>query len=218
MGIMDDVTGAMRRGTSAAERTARSTKLKADLREVNKRRQNLAAQLGASLYDATREDAAFREGRGELYRGIAQCDDERDQISRALQALQDAAAAEEAARQSFTCAVCGAQVRGGDLFCSGCGTPAEQARAVQPSCATADAGLRCATCGAPLKADYAFCMECGTPVQLAPEADGSAADEPDGAWADEPAIAAPQCPMCGAAAEEGQAFCMQCGASLARSE
>ena len=56
MGIMDDVTGAMRRGTSAAERTARSTKLKADLREVNKRRQNLAAQLGASLYDATRED------------------------------------------------------------------------------------------------------------------------------------------------------------------
>ena len=172
----------------------------------------------ARLYDATREDAAFREGRGELYRGIAQCDDERDQINRALQALQDAAAAEEAARQSFTCAVCGAQVRGGDLFCSGCGTPAEQARAVQPSCATADAGLRCATCGAPLKADYAFCMECGTPVQLAPEADGSAADEPDGTWADEPAIAAPQCPMCGAAAEEGQAFCMQCGASLARSE
>ncbi len=218
MGIMDDVTGALSRGTNAAERAARSTKLKADLRDVNKRRQGLAAQLGASLYEVTRENGEFRKGREELYEGIAQCDGERDEIQRALDQLQEAAAAEEVARQSFACCVCGAMLRGGDLFCSGCGTPADKARQVQPATMSATAGLKCAACGASLKADYVFCMECGAPVQAYSDALTST-EADDGASQEAEAIGAqPCCPTCGASVEDGQAFCMECGTALVKPE
>ncbi|WP_452040127.1 hypothetical protein [Adlercreutzia rubneri] len=52
MGFLDNVTSAVSRGAAAAGRSADRIKLNARIGELNKQRQGLAAQLGASLYEA----------------------------------------------------------------------------------------------------------------------------------------------------------------------
>lgn len=180
MGFMDNVTSAVNRGTAAAGRSADKIKINARVSEIVKRRQSLAAQLGASLYEATKDDPALRAGREALYDGIASCDAERAECERQLAALEAAAAAEAQAAATFTCAVCGARMGGGDLFCSGCGTPAEKARAASPVAAPAPAGPVCVQCGAPLGEGDLFCMSCGARVQQAVVMEGdSGIGEPE---------------------------------------
>lgn len=187
MGFLDNVTSAVNRGTAAAGRGADKIKLNARISELNKQRQNLAAQLGASLYEATRNDASLRAGREALYDGIAQLDAERDVCKSQIAALDAQSNAAANAAAGFNCAVCGAHMSGADLFCSGCGTPADKARAAAPAVAPAapevGTGLTCASCGAPLNAGDVFCMSCGTKVG---ESAPSAGDGSDGATASEP--------------------------------
>ncbi|WP_242369453.1 zinc-ribbon domain-containing protein [Adlercreutzia muris] len=166
MGFLDNVTSAVNRGTAAAGRGADKIKLNARIGELNRQRQNLAAQLGASLYEATRGDAALTAGREALYDGIARIDAEREECQRQIAAIDEQAAAAATAATGFACAVCGAHMTGADLFCAGCGTPAEKARAQAPAAPTPApaAGPACASCGAPLGAGDMFCMSCGAKV------------------------------------------------------
>lgn len=166
MGFLDNVTSAVNRGTAAAGRGADKIKLNARISELNKQRQNLAAQLGASLYEATRNDGALRAGREALYDGIAQVDAEREACKAQIAALDAQANAAANAAAGFNCAICGAHMSGADLFCSGCGTPADKARAAAPASApSAVSGAVCASCGAPLGPEDVFCMSCGTKVE-----------------------------------------------------
>ena len=87
MGFLDNVTSAVNRGTAAAGRGADKIKLNARIGELNRQRQGLAAQLGASLYEATRGDAALVSGREALYDGIARIDAEREQCQRQIAAI-----------------------------------------------------------------------------------------------------------------------------------
>lgn len=64
-----------------ANRTGNTIKLKAQMSEAMKRRQTLAAQLGASLYEATKDDPELRAGREAIYDGIAAIDAERARLS-----------------------------------------------------------------------------------------------------------------------------------------
>lgn len=164
MGFLDNVTSAVNRGTAAAGRGADKIKLNARIGELNKQRQGLAAQLGASLYEATRGDAALTAGREALYEGIARVDAEREECQRQIAAIDVQAAAAATAAAGFTCAVCGARMTGADLFCSGCGTPAERARAQAVPAPAAPSGPACASCGAPLGEGDMFCMACGAKV------------------------------------------------------
>ncbi len=166
MGFLDNVTSAVNRGTAAAGRGADKIKLNARIGELNRQRQNLAAQLGASLYEATRGDAALTAGREALYDGIARIDAEREECQRQIAAIDEQAAAAATAATGFACAVCGAHMTGADLFCAGCGTPAEKARAQAPASPPPAhaAGPACASCGAPLGAGDMFCMSCGAKV------------------------------------------------------
>lgn len=52
MGFLDNVASAVSRGAAAAGRGADKIKLNARIGELNRQRQGLAAQLGASLYEA----------------------------------------------------------------------------------------------------------------------------------------------------------------------
>lgn len=166
MGFLDNVTSAVNRGTAAAGRGADKIKLNARISELNKQRQNLAAQLGASLYEATRNDSALRAGREALYDGIAQVDAEREACKAQIAALDAQANAAASAAAGFNCAICGAHMSGADLFCSGCGTPADKARAAAPASAPSTvSGAVCASCGAPLGPEDVFCMSCGTKVE-----------------------------------------------------
>ena len=70
-------------------------------------------------------DAVLRSGREALYDGIAACDAEKAECQRQIDALDAQAAASAQAAGTFSCAVCGARMGGTDLFCSGCGTPAD---------------------------------------------------------------------------------------------
>lgn len=166
MGFLDNVTSAVNRGTAAAGRGADKMKLNARIGELNRQRQNLAAQLGASLYEATRADAALVAGREALYDGIARIDAEREECQRQIAAIDEQAAAAATAATGYACAVCGARMSGADLFCAGCGTPAERARAQAPAAPApaAAAGPACASCGAPLGEGDMFCMSCGAKV------------------------------------------------------
>lgn len=77
MGFIDDVQSSLNRGMAATGRATTAMKLRAQMNDALKRRQNLTAQLGASLYEVTRNDLALRAGREALYDGIAVCDQER---------------------------------------------------------------------------------------------------------------------------------------------
>lgn len=171
MGFLDNVTSAVNRGTAAAGRGADKIKLNARIGELNKQRQGLAAQLGASLYEATRNDAALVSGREALYEGIARVDAEREECQRQIAAIDEQAAAAATAAAGFNCAVCGAHMTGADLFCSGCGAPADRARALSAPAPAAPSGPACASCGAPLGEGDMFCMSCGTKVMPATSID-----------------------------------------------
>lgn len=179
MGFLDNVTSAVNRGTAAAPRSADRIKLNARIGELNKQRQNLAAQLGASLYEVTRGDAALMAGREALYEGIARVDAEREECQRQIAAIDAQAAAAATAATGFACSVCGAHMSGADLFCSSCGAPAERARPQAAPTAAALSGLVCASCGAPLGEGDLFCMACGAKVTQASCGDaGIGLDDP----------------------------------------
>lgn len=102
----------------------------------------------------------------------ARIDAEREQCQRQIAAIDEQATA----ATGFACAVCGAHMTGADLFCSGCGTPAERARAQTAPVPAAPAGLACVSCGAPLGEGDMFCMACGAKVVSATTADAGIGD------------------------------------------
>ena len=186
MGFIDNVSAAVNRGTAATSRATRKMKLQGQLNDVNKRRQGLAAQLGASLYDVTKNNPEMREGRESLFEGIARCDEERESLQRELNEIEQLSAASAAAVHTFNCVVCGARMSEADLFCSGCGTPVAQAKP-QPKAQPVSQpytmpvqvdGPRCPSCGALTEEGDMFCMSCG--VSLGGLADASQPVQPQG--------------------------------------
>lgn len=176
MRLLDDLTSTLNKGAAAAERGAKTVKLKAQVSDLNKKRQQLSAQLGASLYEATKEDPSFRDGRESLYDEIAACDAERDECMRLIEEIEQQAAQQATASAVYTCNVCGSAVGGNDLFCSGCGNSIEQIKnaAAITSLTVAteqQATAFCASCGSPMSPSDAFCMECGAKA-------GEVAEEP----------------------------------------
>lgn len=170
MGILDQMGDALNSGMSAVNRTVNRAKLDSQINDINRRRQEIAAQLGASLYVITRDNPEFRDGREDLYDGIAALDNERAECERQIEALEAAMRAAEQQRDSYTCVVCGSTVMGTDNFCGGCGSPAEKARgggeqanASQASAATNE--FTCPACGYHVPQDHKFCMRCGTRVE-----------------------------------------------------
>lgn len=178
MGFLDDVQASLNRGVAGANRGVESIRLKSQLSDANKRRSQLAAQLGASLYEATKGDAAFREGREQLYDGIAQVDAERASIQAQLDEIERQAAASAQASVTLECPFCHTRMSATDLFCSGCGKPMAEVQAglaaaapvANPAQPGPACGPTCPNCGAPVNEGDAFCMSCGAKL------DESAAD------------------------------------------
>lgn len=206
MGFLDSVQNMANRGVASANRTANSTKLKMEQNDLLKQRKEFAAQLGASLYEATKDDPQWRAGRETVYDNISKIDERRAQIEQELAQLEQDAAAQAQAAMKYVCPTCGAPVHQGDAFCSGCGiavviAPVQAAEPVAP------AGPTCNHCGEPINEGDLFCMACGA------RQEEEAVSEPAPV---EPAAlevpATPVCVQCGAAINEGDLFCMTCGA------
>lgn len=176
MGFFDDVQSLANRGMASANRTASSAKLKMQQGDLMKQRKELASQLGASLYEATKNDPQLRQGRESVYDGIAAIDEQRAQIEAQIAQIEQEAQAQAQAALTYTCPTCGGSVRQSDSFCAGCGTPVAQIiEAAQAEAAAASAaGPHCVHCGAPISEGDVFCMSCGgkqdePPAQAAPE-------------------------------------------------
>lgn len=185
MGFFDEVSEKFNQGKDSVSRTMSGSKIKSQISDVNKRRQQLAAQLGASLYDVTRDDPTMRAGRESLYDGIAACDAERAQLQAQLASI-------EAARVDATvlvCPRCHSHVMAGDRFCSGCGLPIEEVLAANPQATaarqqgaqgpvSAPGMATCPQCGTPTQPGDLFCMNCGFRLQPFSGAEVLAAEAP----------------------------------------
>lgn len=199
MGFLDSLQSSVNRGMAATGRATSTMKLKAQMSEALKRRQALAAQLGASLYDVTKDDANLRAGREALYDGIAACDAERVQCQAEIERLEAESAAATAANSYYVCPFCGSHVVTTDLFCSGCGKPmaeitaalSAQQQAPAAPVAPVSGAAACPQCGAPVNAGDVFCMSCGYNLAAAATPAAVAASDPEPAVVPvpEPAVA-----------------------------
>ena len=208
MGFLDDMQASFDRTAAGANRSIQTSGLNRQMDDALKRRQQLAAQLGASLYEVTKDNPELREGREGLYDRIAAVDAERAQIQAQLDDLKRQAEQAAYAAVTLSCPFCGSRVSQADAFCMGCGKPmaeiqAEIARRQQAAQAQAAAAQAAAQ-----QAAYAQ-----APAQ-AQQAAGAVAGGPAGTDAAEAAAGGPTCPSCGAPIKEGDAFCMNCGQKL----
>lgn len=179
MSFFDDLQNSINRGVAGANRTGNTLKLKAQLSEAMKRRQTLAAQLGASLYDATKDDPTFRAGREAIYDGIAAIDAERAGYQAEIDRIEAEAQAAQAAAVHYTCPFCGSSVSASDLFCSGCGKSMAEIEAeitkqrtsgiAAATASTVSSAATCPQCGAPINEGDMFCMSCGAKLEAASE-------------------------------------------------
>ena len=184
MGFLDDLTGAVDRGVSAVGRTTKSAQLKMQVSDLGKRRRDLAAQLGANLYEATKDDASMRAGREALYDGIASIDRQCAELNTQIKAIEQAVSKPSMANITITCPRCKTAIGSEDLFCHGCGMPADEARSIVAPVATpislasqissTSANSKCPKCGAPISDSDSFCMNCG--LNLAENTNSSVSD------------------------------------------
>ena len=168
MGLLDNLTSAVNRGTASVERTANTARLKSQAKELTAQRRELAAQLGASLYETVKNDETLRQGREEIINGIADIDEKRAQIEKEIAAIEQQAQIAQAEAVAYTCPKCGSRVLGGHSFCAGCGLPIAQVieGSTQSAAAPSVEGVTCASCGSPMAEDDLFCMSCGTKREL----------------------------------------------------
>ncbi len=175
MGFLDDVQASVNRGIDGASRGVETMKLNSQMGDALARREKLAAKLGSSLYDVTKDDAAFRDGRGELYDGIAAIDAECAEIQAKLDEIEREAAEAARAAAGIDCPFCHTHMESADRFCSGCGKPRAEVEAAIAEAAQApaqDDGAAdgpessetpvCPACGFPVNEGDLFCMSCGT--------------------------------------------------------
>lgn len=155
---------------------AQEEELRARIRDVEERRVPWETKLGASLYDATKDDLVLREGREELYASLEELDAERAGYEAELDALRAAARArvdrERLLAQAveddapFDCPFCGRHIASGDRFCAGCGRPVEEgrrelvARMLSEQYEAAEDPV-CPACGSPVREGDRFCISCG---------------------------------------------------------
>lgn len=132
MGFLDNVANSLNRGVNTVSRSGKTAQLSLQMADLMRQRQNLAAQLGASLYEQTRNDPALTAGREALYDGIAEIDAQRAKLEAQIEQIKAEQAAASAAAQTYRCPKCGSTVAAGDLFCSGCGLPIADVIAGQP--------------------------------------------------------------------------------------
>ena len=244
MSFIDSVSKQLQRGTKAVGRTTESTRLRMESEDLLKRRKDLAAQLGAALYEQTRNDPVLRSGREALYDGIAEIDYQRSNIDAQLAEIERMAAVARNNAMTYRCPGCGTSLSATDMFCKGCGKPIAEVKAAYASSASYIGTRLCPHCGSAMNEGDLFCMGCGyrvaqTPTEQATrpypstdskemgsdgsEAMSSAEDDMANvatAYAGTEAMSAVaparHCPNCGSALKQGDAFCGVCGARQGR--
>jgi hypothetical protein len=156
MGILDNIQSGLNKGVASTSRATRSLQLKGSLSTLDKQRAEQLAQLGASLYEQTRNDLVIRGSREAIYAAIEALDTQRAAVLEELTLLEQANQQQQMASQKIPCPNCGKPIPANSAFCVGCGASISQVHI--------SAG-QCSNCGSPLAPGVAFCTACGTPIQ-----------------------------------------------------
>ena len=140
------VTQASQSAAKSAKEFSEITRLNGEISDAESRINQLYNQIGYEVYCAYSahplpEAADLIEQVNALHDKIENC---------RIQTINAAS----------RCPNCGAKIRPGMAFCSGCGARLVQAEPAQPA-----AQAFCQNCGAPLAPGAAFCTSCGTRVE-----------------------------------------------------
>lgn len=169
MSVLDNITSSVNKGIVATNRATSTMKLKAQINDALKRRQSLVAQLGASLYEDTKDNEELRKGREALYNAIEACDEERAAYQAEITRIENEAQTVAAAA---TCPFCGSRMGASDMFCSGCGKSMAEIQEVltaeypkETTSAAIPMSPSCPACGVPVGEDDTFCMNCGNKLR-----------------------------------------------------
>lgn len=132
MGIWDNISDALNKGVEGAGRFADATSLKFRLGEVERKRRDLAGDLGEKLYEAVSSEAGLPEGCEDIVAAMKACDSEIAQIKAEIENVARKTEASKAASVTYSCPSCGATLSPqGARFCHVCGTqlaPVQAAR------------------------------------------------------------------------------------------
>lgn len=123
MGIWDNVSTMLDKGADAAGRFANATNLKFRLGEEQRKRRDLAAELGESLYETVAANPSLAAGRERILADMAACDAEIARIKEEVDRIARENEALKAEAVSYSCPVCGSTLARNARFCSTCGTP-----------------------------------------------------------------------------------------------
>jgi hypothetical protein len=167
MGILDSIQDGINKGVDGAGRATKKIQLGAQINEIDKQRDRLLAQLGASLFLETQSDPRFRASREQVYADIEALDARRIAVQGELAQLEQQGQAIAAAKATVTCPNCGRSLAANSAFCTGCGAAMTAIR---------ESLSLCATCGAALSPDTRFCTSCGTPVAGITDGTGATGD------------------------------------------
>lgn len=124
MGIWDDISGVLNRGMEGAGRIADTTSLKFKLGEVERRRRDLAADLGESLYASVESGSELPAECERIIADMRACDIEISQVKADIERIARESDAAKAASVAYCCSHCGATLSPGARFCHACGAPA----------------------------------------------------------------------------------------------
>lgn len=182
MGFFDSVGaslgGTLNRGSAAAQRAARTVRIRNEEAAVRRDRDAAIYQIGEIVYPLL----SNHQDLSDLCRGpinaIARADSRIDKLKLELQAIEEEARKEaeaaeaaqalrlaNAARKTIvTCPYCGTVIKDNDRFCMGCGRFADEIREIRKAEAAKKAGSYCPRCGTPISASDIFCMGCGEKI------------------------------------------------------
>lgn len=206
-----------------------TSRVKAQIKKLEKDRERLLPELGRASYAAHLERGLSDPALNEFFAQLASIDAQIAQGQAEIQHIQEVAAQLKAAAASpqvvtTVCQFCGSALNAGAKFCANCGHVM-----AQPAQPAAPSAVQCSTCGTVVTPGTKFCANCGAPAGFAPQArppapaappPPAAAPPPPPPAAAAPAASVPgatvnKCPSCGAYVEEADAeFCGECGTSL----
>lgn len=193
MGIIDEAGSIFNRGLASAGRGTRVLSVKAQISELDKKRNEQLLQLGALLFEETQSNADIRKPHEQLYASIEAIDQQKQPFLDELAELEEQARVIASQNSGGIACLCGCRNEAGVSFCVNCGQPivAEQAQGDA-------AGIVCTACGQTSESGSAFCVACG--AALSPK--------------DKEEVAGPACAQCGAVNDKGDSFCKSCGTQL----
>ncbi len=160
--ILDSANELLSRGADKVTSAFDSASSKMKLSELQSKRNEACAALGAAVFSVTKENAEFRIDYEELYKAVDEVDgqiaalEEQIAAAEAEKAAKEAAAAAAKAAKDKVCANCGTPLAEGALFCGNCGTKVPEP-APEPA-----VDLVCPSCGKTIPEEAAFCPACGT--------------------------------------------------------